>query len=239
MILFYYLFSSCDGLRKERVISNGSSEKENQIVVGIWGQNGASNAQNNSAIDIIFNNGAKLQTYQTIPSDLSHCSFANDRNNYALRSDHLDSTNSFSNDPNIDVCQSSSNELDIYIRIKNPIHTEDVCIIPINNNPDDNNRQTFIGSFQCVTLNTTDLYKVALSKNRTSDSNLNYNNLDLNGVIILRDKSYYYAPPYLAQTLITSKNAFLTCQNYLSTEQNSSYCQIFKQANHYILINFE
>lgn len=138
-----------------------------------------------------------------------------------------DGVNSFTNSSthlgDYNIAQDSSNTNDVYLQLKAPIQDATVCMIPVHQ---EGGSSFYIGGPVCKTVATTAVAKFTLSKNR-----YNFDSYSLNGVMVMKDKAYFYPTPFYRYVL--SPDAYLFCQNWLQQKNDSSYCQAFKQLGQY------
>lgn len=157
----------------------------------------------------------------TIPSEISHCSWAQDGlNGFSSNSTHLGQ---------FTVCKSTSSETDLYIQIKNPITSVQVCLVPMSTS---GSSSVYIGEPRCLVLSDNKrVYKVTMLKNRTY-----YSHLALNGVMIMKDEAHQY--PYPFNQYILSPDAFIFCSEYLAQHGYDGYCDTFKDVGAYVYKQF-
>lgn len=123
------------------------------------------------------------------------------------------------------ICQSKNINTDVFIQVKNPITDSQVCIIPTYAS---NNASVYIGEPRCLMLNDNKrIYKVSLLKNRPG-----YGNFNVNGVMVMKDKAFFYPAPFYQHVL--SPDAYLFCSQFLDQYGDPSYCNSFKSVGQYI-----
>ncbi len=78
------------------------------------------------------------------------------------------------------------------------------------------------------------IYTITLYKNRSG-----FSSYGVNGVMMIRDKSYYYTSPYPTTYKVYSVDAYLYCANYLAAYNSDVYCQAFATGGHYVYHLFD
>lgn len=160
-------------------------------------------------------------TTTTIPPEINHCSWAPDGlTGFSSNSTHLGEYT---------VCKSTSSETDLYIQIKNPITSVQVCLIPTSSS---GSSSVYIGEPRCLVLNDNKrVYKVTMIKNRP-----NFSHLPLNGVMIMKDEQHFYPYPFNQNAL--SPDAYVFCSQYLAQYGYGGYCESFKSVGAYTFKQF-
>lgn len=213
-LLSIVLFS-CNEQRSDRVSRGGRSpstsatspfSKESQV---------PSNNSDTSGIEI--------------PSEIRHCQWSQDGlSNFSRNHPHLSISESDPTGGHFNLCQSQTNSKNIYIQVKTPINETQTCFLPTYYTGD---KSTFIGEPRCLFLNNNQkIFKVDLIVNRNG-----YTGHPVQGVIIMKDKSYFYPPPYNQNVL--SPDAYIYCHQMLALS-DPSYCQVFSQQAHFVNIKF-
>jgi len=165
------------------------------------------------------------QTDITIPSEVDHCLWSDGSNqNFMYSSQHLSQTDTRSNA--FTLCQSRTSKDVVYFQIEKPVSDVQICFIPMNHQ---GSNSPYIGEPRC--LNATDnkkLYRIQMYKTRWG-----FENLDINGVMIIKDKMYSFSHPYNASILAT--DAFLMCNQRLRHPiyPTPEYCKTFISHRHY------
>lgn len=156
-----------------------------------------------------------------IPEEISHCTWATDGvNGFALNHAHLGPFN---------ICQGKNSDTEIHIQIKNPITDAQLCIFPTYHS---SSASVYIGEARCfIASNPKTVYKVNLLKNRP-----NYGQFNVTGVMVMKDKAYFYPAPFYQYVL--SPDAYLFCSQFLDTYQDPSYCQAFRSVGQYVYHQF-
>lgn len=152
-----------------------------------------------------------------IPEEIKHCQWSADGiTGFQLSSNaHLG--------PHT-LCQSKTVNTDVFVQVKNPIVDAQVCIIPTYAS---NNASVYIGEPRCLMLNDNKkIYKVSLLKNRPG-----YGNFNVNGVMVMKDKAFFYPAPFYQHVL--SPDAYLFCSQFLDQYGDPSYCNSFKSVGQY------
>jgi hypothetical protein len=157
----------------------------------------------------------------SIPADAAHCSWSADGiSGYQYTHNHI---GVFS------FCRSSSNNMRVYIQVKMPISDSNLCVIPTTSV---STNSTYIGGPRCVFANDPlKIYPIDLSKNRAG-----YSDYSMTGSMIMKDKMYYYPPPFNQNLL--SPDAYLYCSQWLAQTGDSSYCSAFVSVGQYIYHKF-
>ena len=160
-------------------------------------------------------------TPSNMPSDAAHCSWStNGISGYSGNHHHIGQYN---------VCQSSTSKEVIYIQISDPIEDAQVCVIPTTNS---GSRSVYIGEPRCQMLSdNSKAYKFQLYKNRAG-----FTGYTTTGVMIMKDKAYFYPPPYYQYVL--SPDAYVFCNQFLASYGDSSYCEAFKSVDQYLYVQF-
>lgn len=154
-------------------------------------------------------------------SDTAHCSWSkNGISGYSGNHHHIGQYN---------VCQSSTSKEIVYIQISDPIEDAQVCVIPTTNS---GSRSVYIGEPRCQMLSdNSKAYKFQLYKNRAG-----FTGYTTTGVMIMKDKAYFYPPPYYQYVL--SPDAYVFCNQFLASYADSSYCEAFKSVDQYLYVQF-
>lgn len=159
---------------------------------------------------------------EILPDEIKHCNWSADGQTGFEKSSnsHLGAHT---------ICQSQTNEVDIYLQIKNPISDAQVCLIPTYSN---GNASIYIGEPRCLMVNDNKrIYKVTLLKNRQG-----YSSFSVTGVMAMKDKAFFYPPPFYQHVL--SPDAYLFCSQFLDQYGDDSYCQSFKSVGQYVYKKF-
>ncbi len=156
-----------------------------------------------------------------IPEELKHCSWSTDGvNGFASTHNHLGAHT---------ICQNKNNELDIHIQVRTPITDAQICVFPTYHSAQ---ASIYIGEARCfMASNSKTIYKVSLIKNRPG-----YTNFKVTGVIVMKDKAYFYPPPYYQYAL--APDAYLFCSQFLDQYKDSSYCTAFRSVGEYVYVQF-
>lgn len=160
-------------------------------------------------------------TPSTTIADASHCSWStNGINGYSGNHHHIGQYN---------ICQSKSSKEVIYVQISDPIEDAQVCLIPTTSS---GSRSVYIGEARCQMLtDNSKIYKFQLYKNRSG-----FSGYTTTGVIMLKDKAYFYPPPFYQYVL--SPDAYIFCNQFLAAYGDSSYCESFKSVDQYVYVQF-
>lgn len=159
---------------------------------------------------------------EIIPEEIKHCSWS------------ADGKTGFENSSNSHlgahtICQSQNSEVDVYLQLKNPISDAQICLIPTYSS---GSSSIYIGEPRCLMVNDNKrIYKVTLLKNRQG-----YSSFDVTGVMAMKDKAFFYPPPFYQHVL--SPDAYLFCSQFLDQYGDDSYCQSFKSVGQYVYKQF-
>lgn len=169
-----------------------------------------------------------------VPTEISHCSWSADGSSgFQSTSSDLGAYT---------LCQSSTNELDVYLQVQSPVTDAQLCIIPTYFN---GTQSIYIGEPRCLRpINRANRYKITLLKNRPG-----YYNFNINSVMMMKDKrDYYYTNQGTWDSRIWatlnnrswgslqpmfSIDAYLHCSNILDIANVSVYCVAFKNKGNY------
>jgi len=210
------ILTSCDSQRSTR-----KSRYDYSPFSSSTSTTGGNQTDGEIIIDNTGNGSGGGGTTVTIPPEIDHCSWAPDGlNGFMSNSAHIGSYT---------VCKSTSNELDLYIQVKNPITNVQVCLIPTSAS---GGQSVYIGEPRCLVLNDNKrVYKVTMVKNRP-----NYSQLPLNSVMIMKDEVHFYPYPFNQNAL--SPDAYVFCSQYLAQYGYGGYCDAFKSVGAYTYKEF-
>lgn len=218
IVLAMLIATSCDSARDAR-----KSRFNYSPFSSTTGTTGGNQTDDGVTVDDGTNTGGSSGTGSTtpIPQEISHCSWASDGlNGFSSNSTHLGE---------FTVCKSSATETDLYIQIKNPITSVQVCLIPMSTS---GSSSVYIGEPRCLVLSDNKrVYKVPMLKNRPY-----YSHLALNGVMIMKDEVHSY--PYPFNKNILSPDAFIFCSEYLAQHRYEGYCDTFREVGAYVYKQF-
>jgi hypothetical protein len=208
------LTSACDAPREKRYMYRGASTSNlanTPAGVGTVAPPGGST---------VIDTGTGGTTNTVIPSEISHCSWSMDgTTGFAYTHEHIGAYT---------VCKSTSSD-DIYLQVKNPITDVQLCLFPTTNT---GSNSSYIGEARCLMVSDNKkIYKIITYKNRPG-----YTSSTLTGVMIMKDKAYFYPSPFYQWLL--SPDAYVYCSQYLDQYNNSSYCSAFKSLNQYVYRQF-
>ncbi|CAN0328137.1 unnamed protein product, partial [Chrysoparadoxa australica] len=152
----------------------------------------------------------------SIPSDASHCRWSMDgSSNFPYGHAHLSPNEDSQTEGAYTLCQSSTNNTEVYLQLKNPITGHQLCLIPTYHS---GTNSVYIGEPRCLYVSSnTSIYKVSLIKNRTG-----YSSYPVTGVMMMRDKAYEYGAPFYQ--VILSPDAYIFCSQWLAQYGDTSYC---------------
>jgi len=227
--------TSCDAPRTTRTSSNGSTNSS------AFNYGSPSSSSSGSLLDNSSNNGGTNSTGSgtstsnstiTIPSGAENCDWSQDgTTGYNIGAAHFASDESTINDGAYNICQHPNSETTIFFQVKNSISSEQVCMIPMYDNA---GYSTYLGEPRCFTPSTAGkIYTITLYKNRSG-----FTNYSINGVMMMRDKTYFFTSPYPTTYKIYTVDAYLYCSNYLAAYGSDAYCQAFSSAGHYVYDKF-
>ncbi len=166
------------------------------------------------------NKGLPEENNITIPVEFAHCQAG------------TQFPNSSSYLGNYFICQSQSDQTNIYFWPQNPI-TSKVCLIPMYSA---NGSSINIGNAQCQYISGAAQGAVFnLYKNRPG-----FENYVLNAVMIMKDEAFVYPYPYTLQyggSAIANTTAFFKCMDTLY--QTNAYCQAYTSLKQYQLHLFQ
>lgn len=164
-------------------------------------------------------------TFLSIPNGAATCTWSRDgMADWQYKGAHLSSGENDLNDGMYNICISSSDPTTIYFQMKHPPNDHQVCFVPTIHS---GSLKTYIGEPRCESVTTSQkIYTLKLYANRPG-----YTSSIFTGVMIMRDKAYFYAPPF--NQLILSPDAFIYCNQWLAAYNDSSYCESFASGGHY------
>jgi hypothetical protein len=149
----------------------------------------------------------------------SHCT----NNQYRFTHSHLGQGNGYN------ICQNSQDNKKIHIQLKSSLTDAKLCIIPTSNR---NGLTVFVGEPRCLMMSEADnVYEVPLLTNRVG-----FESLSINGVMLIRDKSYFYSWPF--NQYLLAPDAFVFCSQWLDNYSDPSYCNTFNAVGEYIYHQF-
>lgn len=166
-----------------------------------------------------------VESELNIPNDAKHCSWAeNGQTGFMHSSTHLSLSENRS--AAFTVCQSSSTPDTMYFQLEGPITDAQVCFIPMHQQ---GSSSTYLGVPRCLNaVDNKNIYTIRMYKDRPG-----FQNLAINGVMIIKDKSYSFPYPYNRNLL--APDAFLECNQQLTHPNypNSYFCDTFISSGHY------
>lgn len=217
---------SCDAPRTERRVAAGSVDMN--LFGNPYGTTSGTTTSGTTTGNSTTGGGETGDI--TVPNEVSQCSWStNGTSGFQSSAVHLSPNEDNASEGAYTLCQSTINPLDVYIQMKNPIASEQVCLIPTYHS---STNSVYIGEPRClyVRSNTT-LYKVSLIKNRSG-----FSTYPVTGVMIMRDKAYEYGAPFYQ--VILSPDAYIFCSQWLAQYGDPSYCIPFKSGGHYVYHQF-
>lgn len=170
---------------------------------------------------IIDDQGSGETSQGQVPTEVSHCTWPGTSGGaYASQHQHIGQYT---------VCQSNSKDTDVYVQVRNPITDSTLCLIPTY---ESGGKAIYIGEPRCFEAKDNDvIYRIGLLKNRSG-----YSNFNVTGVMMMRDKAYFFPAPY-SQYLL-SPDAYLFCAQWLDTYNDPTYCQAFDAVGQYVYHKF-
>ncbi len=165
-------------------------------------------------------------TTSTIPAEAQKCKWSSTSSTYYARTtNHLGKIN---------VCQSSSDDKNIFIQVETPITTTKLCAIPMY---EVGNRSIYIGNPRCLFIPDNKIYQIPLLKNRGTG----YEQYKITSVMLIKDWKYNYPQPFANQYNIYGQynavDAFLYCSQALD-KNVSTYCSAFNSINQHVYHSF-
>ncbi|MAF77320.1 MAG: hypothetical protein CME60_04105 [Halobacteriovoraceae bacterium] len=231
-ILFIYLtqfiLSSCEAPRTTRTSNNGSTSNS----VFNYGDGTSSGSLINGTDDEDDDDDDDddgTSSSISIPSGATSCNWSEDGDSdFEMGGAHLADDETTPADGAYNICQHGSSDTTIYFQIKNPISDEQICFIPMFRST--TGQSTYLGEPRCLMATSNNrIYTIELYKNRSG-----FTSYDINGVMIMRDKSYFYTSPYPTTYKLFSVDAYLYCANYLAVYGSDAYCQAFANGGNYV-----
>lgn len=225
--------NSCDAPRTTRTSSAGSTNSSSAFNYGSPTSNNGSLLDNtsNNTTDNSGNTDTTTSTV-SIPSGAENCDWSKDgTTGYKIGAAHFASDETTVADGAYNICQHPNSETTVFFQIKNAISSEQVCVIPMYDNA---GYSTYLGEPRCFTPSTAGkIYTITLYKNRSG-----FSNYSINGVMMMRDKTYFFNSPYPTTYKIYTVDAYLYCANYLAAYGSDAYCQSFSSGGHYVYDKF-
>lgn len=226
------IVASCDAPRSGRRSKAGTSES-NLFGIPVSGTNTSGDALDGSTSGGTTGGtttGGDTVGGTTVPADAQNCTWSSDgENGFQFSAVHMDPQEQSASNGRYTICKSSSNPMDVYLQVQNPIEGHQLCLIPTTHS---GSNSVYIGEPRClyVRSNTT-LYKISMIKNRPG-----YSNYQMTGVMMMKDKAYQYDVPFYQ--VILSPDAYIFCSQWLAQYGDPSYCIPFKAAGHYVYHQF-
>lgn len=162
-----------------------------------------------------------------IPSDASHCTWASTSNQqYTRDTNHLGKIN---------ICQSKTTPLNIFVQVKTPVTATKVCAIPMY---EYSGRSIYLGNPRCIFIPDNKVYTIPLLKNRSGS----YSQYSMTSVMLIKDMKFNYPAPFATSTNLYGQfngvDAFLYCSQYLDRTGVGSYCNAFNSINQHVYHSF-
>jgi len=214
---------SCDNSGRSSRSRLSSSQNQTNTPTTTFVPNGQSDRQ---ATDSSSDTSTTTDTSTTvstieIPAGAGHCDWSLDGvTGYRSVHAHIGEHN---------ICQGADKPEDIYIQIRTPISDSQLCLVPTHNL---GTQTIYIGEPRCLMISEgSKIYRVILLKNRQG-----YSNLSISGTMVMKDKSYFYPPPFYQYVL--TPDAYLFCSQFLDRYNDASYCTAFKSVGEYVYKQF-
>ncbi|EQC46342.1 hypothetical protein [Bacteriovorax sp. Seq25_V] len=212
---------SCVAPRDKRALY-GDNEKSSSSS----SSNGSSSSgSNGSAIEVDDGSGTTTgSSGSTIPAALQKCSWSLDgESGFATSSNtHLGAHT---------ICQSTTDQSEVYVQLKTPLPSTRLCVIPTYTTSD---RSIFLGEARCQFIESNlKLYRFPLVKNRDYGK---YQNFQINSVMVMKEASYFFDSPFYRDQI--SYDAFFICSVNLDLYGDSRYCDAFKSKGEYVFKKF-
>ncbi|MBT7766022.1 MAG: hypothetical protein HN730_02635 [Bdellovibrionales bacterium] len=216
------LLSACNPPRDRRVTRN-----EQYVIRSNDGESeqtsGNSTVTDDGGDEQSSSNSDSSSTTNVNPG-MENCNFATSSDNqYHFTHSHLGASNGYN------ICQNTQDPKKVHLQLKSAISDAKVCIIPTSNR---NGLTVFIGEPRCLMMSeASKIEEIPLLINRTG-----FETLSINGVMIIRDKSYFYGWPY--NQYLLAPDAFVFCSQWLDNYSDPSYCNTFNAVGEYIYHQF-
>lgn len=223
-----FMMASCDAPRSGRRIKAGTSES-NLFGVPVSGTSTGGDSVEGTTTGGTTTGGTTVGGV-SVPADASHCTWSTDGDTgFQYSAVHMDPQENNASNGKYTICKSTSNPMDVYIQVQNPLEGHQLCLIPTTHS---GSNSVYIGEPRClyVRSNTT-LYKVSMLKNRPG-----YSNYQMTGVMMMKDKAYQYDAPFYQ--VILSPDAYIFCSQWLAQYGDPAYCIPFKAGGHYVYHQF-
>lgn len=220
-------FLGCDAPRKERSYTGSSSENN---LFGSPVSNGSTSGSTSGGGSTGGSTSGTSVGGTTVPPEVSDCRWSSDGvTGFESKAAHLSPSEDNVDEGAYTLCQSSANEQEVYLQVKNPISDAQLCLIPTSH---DGTNSVYIGEPRCLYVNSNQtLYKISLLKNRSG-----YSNRRITGIMMMKDKAYQYEAPFYQYIL--SPDAYIFCSQWLALYYDPSYCIAFKNKGAYVYHQF-
>ncbi len=231
LYLAQFILTSCEAPRSTRTSSRGSTSSSAYNYDGSSGSLLNNNNNDDDDSDDSDDDDDTVSTI-TIPNGAESCDWStNGTSGYTVGAAHLADDESTAQEGAYNICQNETYETTVYFQLKNAISDEQICLIPMF---ETGGNSTYLGEPRCFTPSVAGkIYTITLYKNRPG-----YTGYGITGVMMMRDKSYYYTSPYPTTYKIFSVDAYLYCANYLAAYNSDAYCQSFAAGAHYVYHSF-
>lgn len=163
------------------------------------------------------------------PAEARHCSWSTDGSSgYSTSTNHLGEIN---------VCQSQSDDKNIFVQLKTPITSNiKLCAIPMYDN---GSNAVYIGNPRCIYVNDNGIKQIPLLKNRGGNE---YSQFHITSVMLIKDAVYRYPAPFAnyqnPSGAAKSVDAFLFCMNWVDETKDTRYCQAFNSLGQHVYYKF-
>lgn len=168
-----------------------------------------------------------------IPSGAEKCGWSPDgQNNFSYFHKHLSPNEDDHQGGRFNICKSGE-----YLFFQAKSNLSQVCFFAINIDQGGSTFPTSLGGKSCVKISDPkNIYKIKLKKDRLGE---NYATMEINGVMIIRNKEYpYYGLPFSDYDPgVFAPTLYITCNMYLP-RGNDAYCRSFTSAGHFVQHSF-
>ena len=235
MLFSLFIFLSCEQPRTSRINTIRGANDGNTTII-IQGDQSTEEKQTDTeeTTDTPETNEGKTTTPEAtsttligLNEDNNTCTWSKNDNNYIKQNSVIGDFN---------LCRSGTMENTVYLQVKAP-PTSDLCFFPIS---EINGGVHYLGNASCVrALASNQIYKIDLIKNRYG-----FSSMSMNELLVVKNQSYIFPPPYNQQYPIAAPDAFKYCMDHALQyyqyygESDESYCQSFGSLGIHSRINF-
>lgn len=162
----------------------------------------------------------------TIPTEAQKCKWNSSSSTYYARTtNHLGKIN---------VCQSSTDDKNIFVQLETPVTGTKLCAIPMY---EVGSRSIYIGNPRCLFIPDNKIYQIPLLKNRGTG----YSQYSITSVMLIKDMKYSYPYPFANQYNLYGQynavDAFLYCSQAMD-KGVTTYCSAFTSINQHVYHSF-